>query len=208
MVVYHFLEFLSVITHTSQHFSLYTMSIAESQTFLPRRPPAPPPPPPVPPPPPPPPVFRSDSDPGVILRYKKTHLRPLFWKKITDTNSHCKTVWQIIAEQKYQPFNIQSLYELFAVDERERRSYPVSICNPVHTSVRLLDTRRSQAVAIILHNLPHGVADLRDALEYIEESHIDSNILISVADLVRIIKICLIKYIVLIATHNRRTEKD
>ena len=180
------MQFLSVIIHTSQHFSLYTMSIAESQTFLLRRPPAPPPPPPA--PPPPPPVFRSDSDPGVILRYKKTHLRPLFWKKITDTNSHYKTVWQIIAEQKYQPFNIQSLYELFTVDERERRSHPVSICNPVHTSVRLLDARRSQAVAIILHNLPHGVADLHDALEYIEESHIDSNILISVADLVRIIK--------------------
>lgn len=152
--------------------------------------------PPPPPPPPPPPISVEEDEVfsiGVTVPNSvpipitgRVQLRPLYWKKVQDTDkilsSSSSTVWRYVHDDiNSNPDSIdyRSLRTLFiARAGSSRRSLSSSCTSNV---VRLLDCKRSQAISILLRSLPEKGNELSD----LSNCEIDPNILISIADLVR-----------------------
>ena len=115
---------------------------------------------------------------------ERIRLRPLYWKKIqsVDPSPRADTVWRVINDMEnindctdYKP--LKTLFPARNMKNNRSSFYSTST-----TIVRLLDHRRSQAIAILLRNLPaDGMTELTD----VDNCGIEPNILVSLAELVR-----------------------
>ncbi len=117
-----------------------------------------------------------------IPAVERVRLRPLYWKKIQllDVNSpQSRTVWKIVNDNStFGTIDYKPLRKLFPASIKKSRSCVAS--NGSSSIVRLLEYRRSQAISILLRNLPDGVTELID----LDNCEIDPTILVSMAELV------------------------
>ena len=178
--------------------------LALSMEILSDDPPTPPAAPPPPPPPPPLPIDPTNLDSPFIKENNaiddtcgnvnnkegKITLRPLYWKKMQQClhmpcNTQITTVWRKIENERtdLDSINFKSLMTIFPARTGSKNRMSSYIACPGSNSVRLMDQKRSQAIAILLRNLPEGVAELTDP----DSCDVDPSVLVSLAELVRII---------------------
>ena len=161
---------------------------APSVTSVP--PPPPPPPPPIAPPlssvpiPPPPNCFSITPHKVVekldcILSQPKSlkSMKPLYWTKITlqtdGNNAAIDNVWKHIEQS---PLNESELEELFSKQAVVKKKAPSSIKKKQSKklqTVKILETKRSQAVAIFMSSLHIGIEDVKYAILNVDTEMVD-----------------------------------
>ena len=112
-------------------------------------------------------------------------LRPLYWEKIQENDcSSSDNVWSTLPISiTYDVVDQKDLQKLFHTRLR-RTSSNRNFSGSGHT-IRLLPPRKSQALAIVLRNLPDG-AELKEMIANLDCEALDPSILVALADVVNI----------------------
>ena len=119
------------------------------------------------------------GDTGVVLPANK--LRPLYWEKLQESDcSSNNNVWSTlpITSDMIDQKELQKLFHA----RRRRTSSNSNFSGSGHT-VRLLPPRKSQALAIVLRNLPDG-PELKEMIANLDCEALDPSILVALADVV------------------------
>ncbi|XP_077566785.1 formin [Stigmatopora nigra] len=155
--------------------------MTDKQTFK-----TPPPPPPAPfmsavsPPPPPPPPFTSHltstllADPRKPVVEPSCPMKPLYWTRIQIEDNKNNTVWNILKEPNIM--NTVEFEDLFAKNTTRLKRKPL-VENYKKTKtkkiIKLLDSKRSQAVGILMSSLHLEIKDIRQAILTVDNSVVD-----------------------------------
>ena len=110
-------------------------------------------------------------------------LRPLFWKRLHLSSTPGNVVWQHVTQPPFDDSDIATLQKLFprkssrSKDKQRERKYSIA-------PLRILETRRSQAIAIFLRGIHVDVMELSDALLALDTSAVDSSTIKAACELV------------------------
>lgn len=143
--------------------------------------------PPVPPPPPSPSLLAPSprlSLPPLPSFSFRSHLRSLFWKKLPPSAIKSGTVWHAISK-RHENVNEEELQLLFSVRASSPCRYSQRCSSPLAMSMRLLDAKKSQAIAIHLRNLPEDMTKLQEIVDSKNCSLVHINSLAALAELVQ-----------------------
>ncbi|XP_061668294.1 formin isoform X2 [Syngnathoides biaculeatus] len=155
-----------------------------------KQPNVPPPPPPAPfmshatPPPPPPPPFNShltsSTPPSLFATPRKPAvepscpMKPLYWTRIQIEDNKNNTLWNVLEEPHIM--NAVEFEELFAKTTTRPKRRPL-VENFEKTKakkiIKLLDSKRSQAVGILISSLHLEMKDIRQAVLTVDNSVVD-----------------------------------
>lgn len=124
------------------------------------------------------------GDGGVVAALPTNKLRPLYWEKLQDDSSGSDNIWSTLPTITPDAIDQKELQKLFHARRRKSSSSSLSssISGTRHT-VRLLTPKKSQALAIMLRNLPDGV-ELKEMIANLDCEAIDPSILVALADVV------------------------
>ena len=114
---------------------------------------------------------------------QKEQLRPLFWKRLHLSSTRGSVVWQHVNQRPFDENDITALQKLFprttrrSKDRERERRYSV-------VPIRILETRRSQAIAIFLRGIHVDIMELSDALLALDTSAVDPSTVKAACELV------------------------
>ena len=128
-----------------------------------------------------PPPLPLDIKPHHSQASQEKQLRPLFWKRLHLSSTPGNVVWQHVPP--FEDSDVATLQKLFprtssrSKDKPRERKYSIA-------PRRLLETRRSQAIAIFLRGIHVDVMELSDALLALDTSAVDSSTIKAACELV------------------------
>ncbi|XP_077444000.1 formin [Stigmatopora argus] len=132
------------------------------------------------PPPPPPPPFTShltstlSADPRKPVVEPSCPMKPLYWTRIQIEDNKNNTVWNILKEPNIM--NTVEFEDLFAKNTTRLKRKPL-VENYKKTKtkkiIKLLDSKRSQAVGILMSSLHLEIKDIRQAILTVDNSVVD-----------------------------------
>ncbi|XP_036003136.1 formin isoform X2 [Fundulus heteroclitus] len=147
-------------------------------------PPPPPPPPPPPsalgvahPPPPPPPVggFIAEKPPRKPAVEPSRAMKPLYWTRIQIQDDKSYSLWNVLEEPHI--INANEFEDLFAktttVEKRKPLSEAYEKKAKAKKIIKLLDSKRSQAVGILISSLHLEMKDIQQAVLTVDHSVVD-----------------------------------
>uniref|UniRef100_H3D3U5 Formin 1 n=1 Tax=Tetraodon nigroviridis TaxID=99883 RepID=H3D3U5_TETNG len=132
-----------------------------------------------PPPPPPPPShgdgFMGDKPPRKAAVEPSRPMRPLYWNRIQIQDNNNNTLWNSLEEPKI--LNAREFEELFAKTIAHPKRKPLSEAYEKRAKaqkiIKLLDGKRSQAVAILISSLHLEMKDIQQAILTVDNSVVD-----------------------------------
>nr|XP_040015949.1 formin-like isoform X2 [Gasterosteus aculeatus aculeatus] len=143
-------------------------------------PPPPPPPPPSMPgfaPPPPPPLVGGlivEKPPRKPTVEPSQPMKPLYWNRIQIQDTKNKTMWNMLEEPN---INTSEFENLFAKTSSQTKKKPLSEAYQKKAKdrkiIKLLDSKRSQAVAILISSLHLEMKDIQQAVLAVDHSVVD-----------------------------------
>ena len=117
---------------------------------------------------------------------QENQFRPLFWKRLHFSSTRGSVVWQHVTQPPFDDSDIATLQKLFprtssrSKDRTRERKYSIA-------PLRILETRRSQAIGIFLRGIHVDVMELSDALLALDTSAVDPSTVKAACELVRYI---------------------